>query len=244
MSKPYTFVLIHGAWHTGDHWAPVAESLRADGHRVYTPTVAGFRESDPSVSHADGVDSIVQYIVDKDIQDFILVGHSFGGTIVSKVAEAVPDRIRRLVFWNAFVLESGKSINDESPPHYREMVQGGSSGGMFELPWEVWREAFLNDADHETAWRAYESLCATPVSMLEDKVELTKFYELIATGRLKASYLNCTEDTAMPHGEYAWHPRFSSRLGLCRIVQMPGSHEVIFTNPTALAGKMVEAGRD
>lgn len=244
MPKPYTFVLVHGAWHTGQHWEPVAKNLLAAGHRVYTPTVAGFGETNPDVSHADGVDSIVQYINDHDIEDFVLVGHSFGGTVISKVAEAIPDRIRRLVYWNAFVLESGSSVNDESPAHYREMVQSGSTDGMFSLPWNVWREAFMNDADHDTARSAYETLCPTPVTMLEDKLDLTKFYDLIATGALKASYLNCTEDTAMPHGELAWHPRFSSRLGLCRIVQMPGSHEVIFTNPDALAIKIVEAGRD
>ena len=48
----------------------------------------------------------------------------------------------------------------------------------------------------------------------------------------------------MPHGEYAWHPRFSARLGLCRIVQMPGGHEALFSAPELLAAKIIEAGRD
>ena len=87
---------------------------------------------------------------------------------------------------------------------------------------------------------AYESLCPTPVTMLEDKLDLTKFYELVNSGTMRTSYLNCTEDTAMPHGEFAWHPRFSSRLGLCRIVQMAGSHEAIFhytSDPRREAGR-------
>lgn len=244
MSMSYTFVLVHGAWHTGEHWEQVADQLRTDGHRVFTPTVSGFGDTKSDVSHKDGVSSIVRYVLDHDIEDFVLVGHSFAGTVISKVAEALPERIRRLVFWNAFVLGNGSSINDESPAYYRDMVQAGTVDGMFALPWEVWREVFLNDADHETALRAYKTLCSTPVRMLEDKLDLTRFYELVATGQLKTSYLNCTDDTAMPHGELAWHPRFSSRLGLCRIVQMPGSHEVIFTNPMGLAAKIVEAGRD
>ncbi|WP_409463167.1 alpha/beta fold hydrolase [Amycolatopsis sp. GA6-003] len=243
MTAPY--VLVHGAWHTGDHWEPIADRLRRAGHTVHTPTVAGFGEgADPDVTHADGVDSIVRYVADRGLHDFVLVGHSFGGTIISKVAEAMPERIRRLVFWNAFVLENGNSINDESPASYREMVRGSAVDGRFSLPWPVWREAFLNDADEPTARAAFETLCPTPVSMLEDKLDLAKFHELIAAGRLRCSYLNCTEDIAMPHGEYAWHPRFSSRLGLCRIVQMPGSHEVLFTQPDALAAKIIEAGRD
>ena len=157
----------------------MAKHLLAVGHRVYTPTVSGFGVSQTSVRHADGVESIVRYINERDITDFILVGHSFGGTVISKVAEVFPDRIRRLVYWNAFVPANGNSINDESPAHYREMVREGAVDGMFSLPWNVWREAFLNDADHETAMSAYESLCPTPVTMLEDKLDLTKFYELV-----------------------------------------------------------------
>ena len=53
---------------------------------------------------------------------------------------------------------------------------------------------------------------------------------------------NCTEDIAMPPGEFAWTPR--SRLGLCRFLQMPGGHEACFTNPALLAEKIVEAARD
>lgn len=244
MPTTYTFVLIHGAWHTGEHWAPVAEALRAEGHTVHTPTVVGFGDARADVSHADGVDSIVQYIADNNVDDFILVGHSFGGTVIAKIAEILPEKIRRLVFWNAFVLQDGSSINDEAPPYYREMAANLGVEGMFSLPWPVWREAFLNDADHDTALRAFESLCPTPITMLEDRLDLAKFHDLVASGQLRSSYLNGLDDTAMPPGEYTWHPRFSSRLGLSRLVQMPGGHEMIFSNPAGLAVKLVEAGRD
>jgi hypothetical protein len=70
---------------------------------------------------------------------------------------------------------------------------------------------------------------------------LERFY---AT-EIPKSYLNGTEDNALPQGaEWGWHPRMSSRLGLFRLIQMPGSHEVIFTNPGGLAAKLIEAGRD
>ena len=58
------------------------------------------------------------------------------------------------------------------------------------------------------------------------------------------SYLYCSEDMAVPQGEWGWHPRMSSRLGLFRLVQMPGSHEVMFSNPAGLAEKIIAAGRD
>ena len=73
-----------------------------------------------------------------------------------------------------------------------------------------------------------------------DKLDLKKFYAL----DIPKSYLNCTEDTALPPGEFGWHPRMSSGLAHYRLVQMPGSHEVVFTNSAGLAEKLVEAGRD
>jgi hypothetical protein len=58
------------------------------------------------------------------------------------------------------------------------------------------------------------------------------------------SYLIGSDVIALPPGEWGWHPRMSSRLGLYRLVQMPGSHELIFSNPAGLADKIIEAGRD
>ena len=57
------------------------------------------------------------------------------------------------------------------------------------------------------------------------------------------SYINFTDDTVLPHGDLAWYPRMAERLGLCRVVQKPGSHEVCYTNPGILAEALIEAGR-
>lgn len=239
-----TFVLVHGSWHDGSAWAQVVEHLEKLGHTAHAPTVAGHGKGVPkNVNHAQCTQSIVDYVVERDLEDFILVGHSYGGTIISKVAEAVPARIRRLVFWNAFVCASGNSLNDETPPHYRALFAGmveTSPDRTVMLPYPIWREAFINDADEETARAAYEKLSPEPYQPFVDELDLTKFYGL----EIPRSYLNCTEDIALPPGEWGWHPRMSSRLGLYRLVQMPGSHEALFTNPALLAEKLVEAGRD
>ena len=62
------------------------------------------------------------YIEQNELRDIVLVGHSYGGTIISAVAEAIGERIKRLVYWNAFVLLDGESIDDVSPPHYKDMM--------------------------------------------------------------------------------------------------------------------------
>jgi len=238
------FVLIHGAWHTGEHWDGVATVLRSQGHEVHTPTVAGHGVGvDKNVTHAQCSQSIVDDIVRKDLTDFVLLGHSYGGTIISKVVEAIPERVRRLVYWNAFVLRDNESLYDNVSPPNRERfddLAAASGDNTVTLPFEVWRENFINDADHALALSTYESLSSEPYQPFVDKLDLKVFYSL----ETPKSYINCTEDIAQNHGEWAWHPRFSSRLGLCRLVQLPGSHEVMFTNPARLAQAIVEAGRD
>jgi pimeloyl-ACP methyl ester carboxylesterase len=239
-----TYVLVHGSWHDGATWHEVAEALRAEGHTVHTPTVAGHGKGvDKAVDHDDCVRSVTDQLVGADLTEVILLGHSFGGTVIARVAEEVPDRIRRLIFWNAFVPQPGHSLLDECPPHYRELFQqlaAASDDNTVMLPFPIWREAFIQDVDLATAESTYALLSAEPFQPFVDELDLTRFYAL----QIPKSYLNATEDIALPPGEWGWHPRMSSRLGLYRLVQMPGSHEVIFSNPTLLARKIIEAGRD
>jgi pimeloyl-ACP methyl ester carboxylesterase len=65
----------------------------------------------------------VDFAVSRGLTDIVLVGHSYGGTIISKVAEVIPDRIRRLVYWSGFVLNDGESLNDAVPPHFRDLFR-------------------------------------------------------------------------------------------------------------------------
>lgn len=239
-----TFTLVHGAWHDGSCWDATGAHLQKLGHKVFTPTLAGHGPgADKSVSHADCCASLVSFLEERDIVDTILVGHSFGGSVISKVAEAVPHRIRRLVYHNAFVLRDGDCVADENPPHYRTMIeeaQAAAPGDGFMLPANVWREAFCNDTTDSVSTEAYAKLSAQPLQPFFDKLDLKRFYELA----IPRTYLNATEDTALPPGtEWGWHPRMSSRLGLFRLVQMSGGHEVMYTSPVLLAEKLVEAGR-
>ena len=239
-----TFVLVHGSWHDGSAWEPVRAYLAEKGHRAFSPTIAGHGTGvDKNVNHAQCTQSIIDFILEQDLRDLVLLGHSFGGTILSQVAPALPERIRRLIFWNAFVCEDGNSLLDEVPGYYRALfaeLVAQSSDYTVSLPFPIWREAFINDADLELAQAAYARLSPEPYQPFCDKLDMKPFHAL----DIPRSFLNCTEDIALPPGEWGWHPRMSNRLGLYRLVQMPGSHEVIFTNPTGLAEKIIEAGRD
>jgi pimeloyl-ACP methyl ester carboxylesterase len=75
-----------------------------------------------NINHAQCTQSIVDYILDKDLTDIVLLGHSFGGTVIAKVAEAIGDRIRRLIFFDAFVLNDCDSLRDNFPPHLHALL--------------------------------------------------------------------------------------------------------------------------
>jgi len=155
----------------------------------------------------------------------------------------VPERIRRLVYWNAFVPNNGESLNDMVPPHYVAMfdaIHAERGDGSVVLPFPVWREAFINDGDLALAQSAYDRLNPHPLKTFSDKISLSRNP---AEMQIAKSYVNCTEDTALPHS-FSWHPRLSEKLGLFRLVQVQGSHELCFTNPARLAQALLDAGRD
>ena len=241
---PDTYVLVHGAWHTGAELEPAAEHLRASGHTVHCPTVAGNRAGDDrsTVGLEQAIASIIAFIEDNDLRDVRLVGHSYGGMVISGVADRVPERLRRIVYVNAFVPLDGQCLNDMVPESYVELFDSlaAANDNAVMLPFAIWREAFVNDADLTLAQSAYAKLNAHPYRTFTDAIALRQPLAELALGK---SYVNCQQDIALPHS-MPWHPRLSERLGLFRLVECPGSHELWFTNPQRIAQAVLAAGRD
>ncbi len=113
------FILIHGAWHGSWCWTRVRRLLAAAGHRVFAPTLTGLGERSHLLSRDVGLDThiadVANLMIWEDLRDIVLVGHSYGGAIVRHVADKMPDRIRSLVYLDAFVPENGKAVFDYLP---------------------------------------------------------------------------------------------------------------------------------
>jgi pimeloyl-ACP methyl ester carboxylesterase len=239
-----TYVLVHGAWHTGRELEPVATIIRSAGHEAFAPTVKGNGPGDARTTGLpEAIASIIDFLIAQDLHNVVLVGHSYGGMIITGVADRVSDRIRRLVYWNAFVPNDGESVFDMLPS---ELIGAFSAAaaeredGAVVLPFPVWREALINDADLDTARRTYDALNPHPLKTLTDKISLSANPAGMSVAK---SYVNCTEDISLPH-HYPWHPRLSQKLGFFRLIQVPGSHELCFSNPPLLAQAIMHAGRD
>ncbi|WP_028935676.1 alpha/beta fold hydrolase [Pseudonocardia spinosispora] len=229
-----TFVLIPGAWHGGWTWRPVAERLRAHGHRVLTPTLPGLADGeDPrGYSLADAGDFVVDLIARYDLRDVTLIGHSWAGYVITHAAPRLADRLRGLVYWSAFVPAEGRGLFDEVPPDHRELftrTARESGDNTVVLPYEVWREKFIQDAPEPVRHLTYQLLVRQPFQYFTETVTPLDPDSL----SVPVSYVLSTDDIVMPPGELAWD-RFADRLGVSPTAA-PGSHEACFTQPDGLA---------
>jgi pimeloyl-ACP methyl ester carboxylesterase len=126
-----TIVIVHGAWGGAHSWnRSVAPRLREAGHAVFTPTLTGLGErahlATPDVSLDTHVQDVANVLFYEDLRDVVLVGHSYGGMVITGAAGAVPERIARLVYLDAFVPTDGQSLFDLIGPEGAARMRAGA----------------------------------------------------------------------------------------------------------------------
>ena len=114
-----TFVLVHGGGHGGWCWGRLAPLLRAAGHDVHTPTLTGLGDRAhlvrPGIDLDHHISDILAVLEFEGLSDVILVGHSYGGMVITGVADRAPGRIRHLVYLDAASPADGQSLTDIAP---------------------------------------------------------------------------------------------------------------------------------
>ena len=117
-NKPH-FLLIHGAWHGGWVWNEISEILRYQRYSVSTPTLTGLGEKNHLISSKITIETfiedVVNHIVFENLNNIILVGHSFAGSVISGVADRLKDRIQKLIYFDAMILIDGQKPFDITP---------------------------------------------------------------------------------------------------------------------------------
>jgi pimeloyl-ACP methyl ester carboxylesterase len=237
-----TFLLVHGSWQGGWAWENVIRELSRKGHRALAPTLPGHGPgtSRAGITHQDCVRAVVAFIQKHALDGVIAVGHSFGGTVVQKVAEQLPDRIARTVFLDALILRDNESVLDILPPEFASLITSlatASPENTMMIPWEAWRDNFIQDAPETLARSTWERLSPEPNQVNVDKVELKRFDSLA----IPKSFIYCRQDKSLGPGYF--HPRMSSRLRQHKLLEMDGSHQVMFSRPRELADALVEAAQ-
>lgn len=171
-----TYVLVHGAWHGSWCWKRVRGALQARGHEVFTPALTGVADRvhllSPDVDLETHITDVTNLIRWEDLSDVVLCGHSYGGCVISGVADRMPDRIGALVYLDAFVLESGESLLDTLPPEVRDAQLEGARefGDGWKVP-PIPAEA-LNVNGNDLAW--VDRQCTMqPLATFQQPIRLT-----------------------------------------------------------------------
>jgi pimeloyl-ACP methyl ester carboxylesterase len=152
MSKP--IVLVHGAWSGSWVWARVAKALRARGAEVHTPSLTGVGErvhlASPEIDLETHVLDVLNVLRYEALSDVVLVGHSYGGMVVTGVADRAPERGAALVYLDAFVPQDGEALADLLSPQTRAEILGTEG---WQVPARTPQRQGMTDPD-EIAWIA------------------------------------------------------------------------------------------
>jgi pimeloyl-ACP methyl ester carboxylesterase len=239
MAKP-TFLLVHGSWQASWTWELVGARLNAAGYRTLAPTLPGHSPDAErsSVTFAD-YESTVLKVLDHEAEGpVVLVGHSFGGAIISRIAELRLDRCHGLVYYSGFVPRDGESVADNLPAAMLGAIRhlsANSADGSVALPYELFRGAFVNTMDEASARALYPRFVPEPALPIFEPLTLPHNHQ----HDIPTTFIACRQDLSLGPGVF--HPGQSSRLDRPRLLEIDGDHQALLTNPDELADAVLTA---
>ncbi len=228
-----TYVLVHGGGHGGWCYQRVARLLRAAGHEVHTPTLTGLGERShllgPHVDLALHLQDIAAVLEYEDLSDVILVGHSYGGMVITGAADLAAERVGRLVFLDAATPVNGQSLRDVAGPIIEAVRPFGATVDGLELVLLPAPDAGLlygvTDPD-DLVWMA-DRLTPHPWQCFEQPLDLTDEDALWAIPQF---HIVCTSTLATRDPEMMDRARREGRLW-----DIDTGHDLMITEPEATA---------
>ena len=225
-----TFVLVHGAWHGGWCWRRVVPLLRRAGHEVFTPSLTGLGDrahlSRPEINLDTHIQDILMLVEMEDLDDIVLVGHSYAGMVITGVADRVSSKIRRLVYLDAFLPENGKAQIDYIPPQRAASMrkEGEETGMVNPLPLSLLGVTKPEDV----AW-ASRHVVKHPYQTMSQPIKLANE---AATIRLPKTFVYCSSPPTGSFGQFAMRLRNDPTW---QFFEMKTGHDIMIIDPEGLA---------
>ncbi len=174
MKNGATFLVAHGAWGAGYAWRKMHPLMAAAGHRLVTPTYTGLGERGHLASPSNDLDTHIQDILAvikyEDLQEIVLIGHSYGGMVATGVADRARDKISQLIYLDAFVPRDGEALFDLISPEARKGMRESAKAG------DGWRVPSLqippDTSEADRAWLA-ERRMAQSIKCFDTPLRLT-----------------------------------------------------------------------
>jgi pimeloyl-ACP methyl ester carboxylesterase len=228
-------VLVHGAWHGGWGWKRLTPMLRRAGHEVYTPTLTGLGErahlAGPAVDLETHIKDIVGVLEAEELDSVMLLGHSYGGMVITGAADRVPQRIARLVYLDAFVPQNGKSSMDyvvpERAARFRE--EGERLGSLTPPPPSLWGITRAEDADWLTRRETRQ-----PYAAMRQPIRLQNE---AAVARIPKAYIYCSSPATGSFDQFASKVRNDPAW---RFFELATGHDAMVLVPGELARILLE----
>ena len=229
-------VLVHGGWHGGWVWQRLTPLLAAAGHRVHTPTLTGLGDRAPEFHAQVGlqthVDDIVQSVVGLGARPVTLVGHSYGGSIITAVADQTPERVSALIYLDAIIPMNGVPGWQGFPPERQQAMLAGAQtlGGLLVPAPDPALWGFVPGTPAHQDLR--QRLTPHPIKTMMDPPQLSgrwlsvqhKHY-LLAAGPPASRFADV-------HAALAQDPGWTTAL-------VTGGHEMMWTHPDELAAALL-----
>jgi pimeloyl-ACP methyl ester carboxylesterase len=212
----------------------VGDRLRARGHSVFAPTLTGLGERahllHPGIDVSLHIADVLGVIKYEQINDFVLVGHSNGGCIISGVAEAVPDAIRSIVFLDAFIPDNGDATLDLVQPAVQQVIRAALERGETTVPVRDAAAFKVNEKDR--AW--VDSLSGPqPICTMTEKIRLTGARERIS----KKTYIRAS---GYPNVSFEKAHARAKADRTWRTYEVPCGHDVMIDAPDRLTEILLE----
>jgi pimeloyl-ACP methyl ester carboxylesterase len=235
-SAPRTFVLVHGAYEGGWIWRYVADRLRTKGHKVFTPTHTGLGERSHLMSgmitldtHITDVANVIKW---EGLANVVLVGHSYGGWVISGVVERMLPKIASIVYLDAFLPESGQKGLDLSSPGSQKAVLAAIAKGEVSRPPDYSRDNSPMMTPQDREWLV-SSATPQPIGVSLQSLTLTGARDKVAKkAYIRArGYPNPTYDAAYKklQADKSW-----------RLYEVPCGHSVMIDMPDRLTEILLE----
>ncbi len=229
-----TFVLVHGSWHGGWCWRHVADLLEKSGHKVYAPTLTGLGERSHLMSglitldtHVTDVANVIKW---ENLDNVVLVGHSYAGFVVSGVAEKALPSISSIVFLDAFLPDNGQRVVDLTPPELKANALKAAERNEVGRPVPPAKTFHVNEKDQ--TW-VDAKMTPQPTFVSLQPIVLTGAREKIA----KKTYIRATSSPSAVFDNYLEKLKSDPAW---RTYSVPCGHDVMVDMPERLSEILIE----
>jgi pimeloyl-ACP methyl ester carboxylesterase len=226
-----SFVLVHGSGHGGWCWQFIVPLLRAAGHDVYAPTLTGLGANSHLLEELDRISldthvrDVTNMLFYEDLSEVILVGHSYGGMVITGVAAKEPKRLSQLVYLDAYLPLEGESEVDLWPPEQKKKYQADVASGIKVRP--PMKSSMFGITDPKMSQWVQERLTPHPYSTYEDPPPSGTS----ESASIPRTYIHCTQ------GPFSsWMEPFAARARRLKwnTYTMAAGHDVMITHPNEL----------